>query len=175
MQRMQKGFTLIELMIVVAIIGILAAVAIPAYQNYIIRAKVTEGLGLGDAAKTVVADNAANAAAQFDLGYQPVGATANVTSVAIDGTGAGGITITYTPSAGGVPGKNTITLTPYFKAGGTSAAAGTVLTALSIANGAIVVPTDAIQWDCSAENHTAVAPGAVAGTLPAKYAPAACR
>ena len=55
--KVQKGFTLIELMIVVAIIGILAAIAIPAYQDYTIRAKITEGLNLADSAKTAVAES----------------------------------------------------------------------------------------------------------------------
>src|SRR6202790_4203383 len=55
-KQVQKGFTLIELMIVVAIIGILAAIAIPAYQNYTIRAQVTEGLTLADGWKTSKAD-----------------------------------------------------------------------------------------------------------------------
>ncbi len=60
LKQVQKGFTLIELMIVIAIIGILAAIAIPAYQNYTIRSQVTEGLTLGDGWKTAIAEYYAN-------------------------------------------------------------------------------------------------------------------
>jgi type IV pilus assembly protein PilA len=60
LKQVQKGFTLIELMIVVAIIGILAAIAIPAYQDYTVRSQVTEGLNLADAVKTGVAESFAN-------------------------------------------------------------------------------------------------------------------
>ena len=58
--NLSRGFTLIELMIVIAIIGILAAIAIPAYQNYTIRSQVTEGLTIGDGWKTAIAEYYAN-------------------------------------------------------------------------------------------------------------------
>jgi type IV pilus assembly protein PilA len=128
MRKVQQGFTLIELMIVVAIIGILAAVAIPAYQDYTVRARVTEGLSLASAAKATVAENAASGSA-LDAGWNAPSATDNVTSVALDAA-TGEITVTYEAKAGG----GTITLVP--TAGGAALASGTI-------------PNDAIAWDCT--------------------------
>lgn len=113
MNKVQQGFTLIELMIVVAIIGILAAVALPAYQDYTIRARVSEGLLAASSVKNLVTENVQtdpNIADQCQ-GFAAPAATANVASVAC---AAGIITVTMTATAGNA----VATMTPTFPAAG---------------------------------------------------------
>jgi type IV pilus assembly protein PilA len=153
-KQLQKGFTLIELMIVVAIIGILAAVAIPAYQDYTVRAKVSEGMVLASAIKSVVAENASNGL-NLNNSVQPV-TSRNVTGIAV-AQANGEITITYAASASG----QTLVLAPR------DGAAGLVGTATTS-----TVPTNPIVWHCNSVSSTKLGSK---GTLLAKYAPAECR
>lgn len=127
--RKQSGFTLIELMIVIAILAILLAIAIPAYQDYSIRARVSEGVNMAASPKLAVTEHrlsegtfpATNAAA----GYQ-TGVSSLVASIVIGANGV--LTVTYqnNPLLGDAAGTN-LTMTPTVGAGGSS-----------------------VQWDCQA-------------------------
>jgi type IV pilus assembly protein PilA len=157
MKTMQKGFTLIELMIVVAIIGILAAIAIPAYQDYTIRAQVSEGLSLAAAAKAAVAETYLNTGVaptnRTEAGMSPTETDTfgkYVTEVLVDN---GTIAITYGNDVNAAINTEVMTLEPY------------------------VTPDNSVTWNCG--NATAVGnamgSSSESTTLDTRYLPAACR
>ncbi len=150
MKRVQQGFTLIELMIVVAIIGILAAVALPAYQDYTIRAKVSEGLLAASAGRTAVTETYTNAGKMLP---------------SIDSMGIQTQTSRYVASVGwtytnDAQGDVLVTLSADT---GLGAAAGTTLILRATDPGGAAAPTGRLNWTCGK------------GTINTKYLPGSCK
>lgn len=179
LKQVQKGFTLIELMIVVAIIGILAAIAIPAYQDYTIRAQVTEGMNLASAVKAEVAEYFAQ------NGTWPTALTGVATTL---GHAATEIPSGKYVSSVDIPAGNNGTIVITFSnAGGFQANAkinGMTLLLQPLLSGATAAGNEDVVWVCAQHvaptaTHQPASGGAsvvaTGTTLANKYLPANCR